>query len=103
MSDSTKMEITDNEFLRQYEGRKGEIMAHIEYAQQDRKIFLTKLVVPTELEDDREFRTEFLKGVFDHIKEEKDVKIVPTHPKIAGFVRKHRRMYGDMLPVGIAI
>ncbi len=103
MNDTTTVEITDNQFLRQYEGRKGEIMAHIEYAEQDRKIFLTKLVLPSEVEDDVAFRNAFLRGVFAHIRDEKDVKVVPTHPKIAGFVRKHRRMYSDMLPVGIAI
>lgn len=103
MESNPAIEITDNEFLRQYEGRRGDVFAKIEYAQQDRKIFLTKLILPAEYEDDRKFRNEFLRGVFDHIKETKEVKIVPTHPKIAGFVRKHRSMYKDMLPVGIAI
>ena len=103
MENSTTLEITDNEFQRQYEGRKGDILARIEYAQQDRKIFLTKLILPEEVEDDAEFRTEFIKAVFDNIRENKDVKVVPTHPKIAGFVRRYRNMYKDMLPVGIAI
>jgi hypothetical protein len=103
MESKEPLEITDNEFLRQYEGRKGDILARIEYAQQDRKIFLTKLILPEELEDDVDFRNEFLTAVFDSIREEKDVKIVPTHPKIAGFVRRYRNKYKDMLPVGIAI
>ncbi|MGB5981173.1 MAG: N-acetyltransferase [Nonlabens sp.] len=103
MEDTTKLELTDNEFQRQYEGRKGDILARIEYAQQDRKIFLTKLILPEEVEDDVDFRNEFIKAVFDSIRENKDVKVVPTHPKIAGFVRRYRNMYKDMLPVGIAI
>ena len=36
------VEITDNEFLRQFELEVGDNMARIEYASQDRKIFLTK-------------------------------------------------------------
>jgi hypothetical protein len=103
MESNTQLEITDNEFLRQYEGRKGDLTALIEYAQQDRKIFLTKLILPEELEDEVEFRNEFLTAIFAHIREHKDVKVVPTHPKIAGFVRRYRNMYKDMLPVGIAI
>ncbi len=103
MESKEQLEITDNEFQRQYEGRKGDILARIEYAQQDRKIFLTKLILPEELEDDVDFRNEFLTAVFDSIREEKEVKIVPTHPKIAGFVRRYRNKYKDMLPVGIAI
>ena len=35
------VEITDNEFLRQFELEIGDNMARIEYALQDRKIFLT--------------------------------------------------------------
>ena len=103
MEDNTQMEITDNDFLRQYEGRKGDLLARIEYAEQDRKIFLTKLILPEEVEDDADFRNEFIKAVFDSIRENKDVKVVPTHPKIAGFVRRYRNIYKDMLPVGIAI
>lgn len=103
MENTNKLELTDNEFQRQYEGRKGDILARIEYAQQDRKIFLTKLIIPEEVEDDVDFRNEFIKAVFDSIRENKDVKVVPTHPKIAGFVRRYRNMYKDMLPVGIAI
>ena len=37
--------INDNTFLRQYELEVGEDLAKIEYALQDRKIFLTKLMV----------------------------------------------------------
>ena len=40
------VEITDNEFLRQFELEIGDNMARIEYALQDRKIFLTKYEMP---------------------------------------------------------
>ena len=39
-------DLIDNSFLRQYEIKVGSEMATIEYAQQERKIFLTKLNVP---------------------------------------------------------
>jgi len=38
--------INDNVFLRQFEVEVGEDLAKIEYALQDRKIFLTKLIIP---------------------------------------------------------
>ena len=38
--------LTDNSFLRQYELKIGNQMATIEYSQQERKIFLTKLNIP---------------------------------------------------------
>ena len=37
------MEVTDNEFLRQYQAKIGGELAYIEYSLQDRKIFLLKL------------------------------------------------------------
>ena len=48
------VEITDNEFLRQFELEIGDNMARIEYALQDRKIFLTKYDMPEDLEDQGE-------------------------------------------------
>ena len=39
-------ELVDNEFLRQFELRVNDDLAKIEYSLQERKIFLTKLIVP---------------------------------------------------------
>ena len=39
-------ELIDNDFLRQYELKVENEMAVIEYSLQERKIFLTKLVIP---------------------------------------------------------
>lgn len=102
-TDTTTLELTDNTFLRQYEARKGDAIAKVEYSQQERKIFLTKYIVPESLEDDLEFRNEFLRAIFHNIREEKNIKMVPTHPKIAGFVRRNRLEFKEMLPVGISI
>ena len=42
----TASNLVDNTFLRQYEIKIGANMATIEYSQQERKIFLTKLNIP---------------------------------------------------------
>ena len=101
--DTNMIEIKDNAFLRQYQYKHDLGMVKIEYAQQERKIFLTKLIIPEELQEDVEFREDFLKAVFADIRDNKKLKVVPTHPTIAGFVRKHRNDYKEMLPVGISI
>jgi predicted GNAT family acetyltransferase len=95
------VEITDNEFLRQFELEIGDNMARIEYALQDRKIFLTKYDMSEELED-QGFRDIFIKAVFEEVRN-RGISLVPTSPEIAGFMRKNRRKYKDLLPVGINI
>ncbi|MAN58650.1 MAG: N-acetyltransferase [Flavobacteriaceae bacterium] len=95
------VEITDNEFLRQFELEIGDNMARIEYALQDRKIFLTKYDMPEELEE-QGFRDIFIKAVFEEVRK-RNISLVPTSPEIAGFMRKNRRKYRDLLPVGISI
>lgn len=93
------LKITDNEFLRQFETTINGELATIEYSQQERKIFLTKLRMPENTEDKQE---EFIKAVLEDIKE-RNTRVVPTSPEIAGFMRKNRRKYKDLLPVGINI
>ncbi len=92
--------INDNEFLRQFEARIEEKLAKIEYALQERKIFLTKLVIPEEVTD-TDFKDNFIKAVLHQI-EDKNLRVVPTSPQIAGFLRKHKEFKG-LLPVGIRI
>ncbi|MEM7087548.1 MAG: N-acetyltransferase [Bacteroidota bacterium] len=95
------VEITDNEFLRQFELEVGDNMARIEYALQDRKIFLTKYSMPSDMED-QGFRDIFIKAVFEEV-ENRGISLVPTSPEIAGFMRRNRRKYKNLLPVGISI
>ena len=92
--------LTDNSFLRQYELKIGNQMATIEYSKQERKIFLTKLNIPTKLEID-DFSEKFIKLVLEDISE-KNISVVPTSPPIAKFIKRNRR-YKKMLPVGIRI
>ncbi len=93
-------ELVDNAFLRQFELKVDDKLAKIEYSLQDRKIFLTKLIVPTNIDND-DFIDDFLKLVMENI-QERNISVVPTSPPIAKFIRKNRR-YKRMLPVGIRI
>ena len=94
--------ITDNEFLRQFETTLNGELAVIEYADQDRKIFLTKLRMPKDFEDE-ESTNKFIEAVLEEIKENRNSRVMPTHPAIAKFMRRNRRKYKDLLPVGINI
>ena len=92
--------LIDNSFLRQYELKVGAELATLEYSQQERKIFLTKLNIPEVLMSEA-FLENFLKIVLENIIE-KDISVVPTSPPVAKFIRRNRR-YRKMLPVGIRI
>ena len=94
------VEITNNEFQRQFETTLEGSLARIEYAEQERKIFLTKLIIPEEI-DNIEFEENFIKTVLEFISE-KNLRVVPTSPKIAGFVRRNKA-YKSLLPVGIKL
>ena len=96
----TELEINDNSFLRQFEARVNGHLAKIEYSSQERKVFLTKLVIPEEITQEG-FKEAFIKAVLNEI-QEKNLRVVPTSPHIAGFLRKNRQ-YKEMLPVGIRI
>lgn len=96
---SEDVAIIDNEFLRQFELEVNDQMARIEYSLQERKIFLTKYEMPEEMEA-QGLREVFIKAVFAEVKD-RGISLVPTSPEIAGFLRKNRRKYRDLLPVGI--
>ena len=96
----SQLTLENNEFLRQSEVVVNGSMARIEYAEQERKIFLTKLIVPEDL-NTTEFKDEFIKTVLDSVAE-KNMRVVPTSPEIAGFLRKNKR-YKELLPVGIKL
>ncbi len=92
--------IKDNTFLRQFETSLDGHLAKIEYSSQERKVFLTKIVVPEEITMEG-FNESFIKAVLHHL-QEKNLRVVPTSPQIAGFLRRNRQ-YKEMLPVGIRI
>ena len=92
--------LINNEFLRQFEVKIEDSLARIEYSEQERKIFLTKLHIPKEIQN-KQFEEAFIVKVLEFISE-KNLRIVPTSPKIARFVRSNRR-YKQLLPVGIKL
>ena len=94
------LEIKDNSFLRQFETQVEGQLAKIEYSSQERKIFLTKLIIPENIAREG-FKEEFIKCVLNHLQKQ-NLRVVPTSPQIAGFLRKNRQ-YQEMLPVGIRI
>jgi|SRR5690554_4513939 len=94
------LEIKDNGFLRQFETRVEGHLAKIEYSSQERKVFLTKLVIPEDIVQEG-FKEDFIKSVLNLLQEQ-NLRVVPTSPQIAGFLRKNRQ-YKEMLPVGIRI
>ncbi len=96
----SEVAIKDNSFLRQFETRVDGHLAKIEYSSQERKVFLTKLVIPEEIKSEG-FKEDFIKSVLHHIQDQ-NLRVVPTSPQIAGFLRRNRQ-YKEMLPVGIRI
>ncbi len=93
------MVIKDNTLLRQFEANTDYGMAVVEYALQERKIFLTKLNTPEDIEEVwvKDFIATILK-----IAEEKKWKVIPTHPKIVALFRKNHS-FKQFLPPGIKI
>lgn len=91
--------IKDNELLRQFEITTEKGLLTLEYAIQERKIFLTKLCAPEQESD--ETIQQFVSKVLEHV-EERKFKVVPTHPKMVSFFRKNKK-YHSLLPPGIKI
>jgi len=92
--------LENNEFLRQFEVKTSDSLARIEYAKQERKIFLTKIHIPDSV-NDKSFEENFIVKVLEFI-ESKNLRVVPTSPRIAGFVRKNKD-FKHLLPVGIKL
>jgi len=95
-----ELNLVNNEFLRQFEVNFDNQLARIEYSEQERKIFLTKISI-TEPIQNKKFEEAFIVKVLEFI-QNKNLRVVPTSPKIAGFVRRNRR-YKELLPVGIKL
>ena len=94
------MEIKDNTFSRQFETLVDGKLISVEYSFQEKKIFLTRINVPENF-DDEEFISDLLKNIMA-IAIERKLKVVPILPKIAAFFRKNP-VYKELLPPGIKI
>lgn len=93
--------IKNNEFLRQFEALVDNELITIEYAEQERKTFLTKMVISDHLRE-AGYQDKVVKSVLDILKHQ-EVKVVPTCKEVKSFIRRHKFLYQDMLPVGIAL
>lgn len=91
--------IKDNELLRQFEITTSKGLVTIEYALQERKIFLTKLAAPEQ--EAEEVVQQFISDVLE-IVEARKLKVVPTHAKMVSFFRKNKK-YHTLLPPGIKL
>ncbi len=94
------MEIKDNTFARQFETSVDDGTLIVEYSFQERKIFLTKIQTPDNFENPAMI-DDMLKNILA-IAYERNLKVVPTFPRIASFFRKNPT-YKDLLPPGIKI
>ena len=92
--------VTDNEFLRQFEVDINGDLAKIEYSEQERKIFLTKLIIPDNIKDTN-FQEDFIKEVLSII-DDRNIYVMPTSPEIVSFIRKNKQ-YKHLLPIGVRI
>ena len=75
-------------------------LAIIEYALQDRKIFLTKLIIPSSNKDEN-FEEIFIREVFEIIKE-KNIRVMPTAPQVRKFIKKNKE-FKELLPIGVRL
>ena len=64
MEDQKTMEIKDNTFSRQFETMYNGKLVSVEYSFQEKKIFLTKINVPENFEDEA-FIVDFLKNIME--------------------------------------
>jgi tRNA U54 and U55 pseudouridine synthase Pus10 len=92
--------VTDNTFLRQFEVEINGVLAKIEYSEQERKIFLTKLIIPESVTN-KNFQENFIKEVLSII-EDRNIYVMPTSPQIVSFIRKNKQ-YKHLLPIGVRI
>lgn len=93
------LEIKDNQLLRQFESQTDKGRMILEYAIQERKMFLTKLNHPEDESD--EIINFFIENILN-IAQERKLKVVPTHPKVVGMFRKNP-IFREMLPPGIKL
>ncbi|OYU84698.1 MAG: N-acetyltransferase [Flavobacterium sp. BFFFF2] len=94
------MELRDNTFARQFEVDHENGRVYIEYALQERNLFLTRVTTPEGFTDDA-FVEHFLTQVLQ-LAEERKLRVFPSSPKIAAFFRKNPK-FKNLLPVGIKL
>ncbi|MBK0370783.1 GNAT family N-acetyltransferase [Flavobacterium agrisoli] len=92
--------IKDNSFARQFETNVPEGLITVEYSFQERKIFLTKINLPDQFENE-EFIDSLIKAILENATEQR-LRVVPIYPRIVQFFKKNPS-YKELLPPGIRI
>lgn len=95
------MEITNNDFLRQFEAKVDDCIIKLEYAEHPRKLFLTKFVIDENLLA-KGYDNIFLESIFDQFLED-ETRIMPTCSRVVKFYKSHRKKYRKLLPTGISL
>lgn len=96
-----KLEIKNNEFLRQFEADIDGGLIKLEYSEQPRQVFLTKFIINENLKE-KGYDEQFLKAIFDKFSEN-GTRVMPTCPNVVKFFKAHRNKYRSLLPTGINI
>ena len=98
---SEDITVTQNKFLRQFESHINNHLIAIEYTDNGRNIFLSKVNFNADAHDEDMINL-FIKAMLDDLKE-KEITIVPTSSYVKKFIRRNRLLYKKMLPTGMAI
>lgn len=101
MEASKHIEVKRNEFLRQFEALVDNELIAIEFAEQERRVFLTKLVISDHLKEEG-YDILLIQKVLDMHLDTK-IKIVPTCKEVKSYMRRNKLKYQKLLPVGIAL
>lgn len=96
-----ELTLKKNKFLRQFEALVDNELIAIEFAEQERKTFLTKMIISDHLIE-KGYKDKFIALVLDQLKEDA-IKVVPTCKEVKSFMRGNKLKYADLLPVGIAL
>lgn len=93
------MDIKEDEFLQQFKGKNQGRKWAIEYSLQDRKFFLTKIILPEGETIENEETKDFVASVLEVIRERK-YKVLPSCAELKDFFKQNKSFY-DLLPAGI--
>lgn len=101
METNNTIEVNKNIFLRQFEALVENELIAIEFAEQENRIFLTKLVINDNLKQEG-YDILLIRSVLElHL--DSKTKIVPTCKEVKSFMRRYKATYQKLLPVGIAL
>ena len=93
------MEISKNDFLRQFETKVEGKLIKLEYSEQGKNTFLSRLKADKALEDSI-YIEKFIGAVLDYLSEN-EAKVVPSSKIVAKYFKENKSKYKHLLPIGI--